>query len=242
MSTNRLQHTVRELAVEIPGATRYFERIGLDYCCGGHRLLDEACAEKGIDAASVVARLDELTSAGAPREFETDYASMPLGDLADHIVEAHHVPTREELARIFVLFDKVCDAHGARRPELLEMRTVFRALAEDLIPHMAKEEQVLFPYVRQLEAAALGRGTLPVAFFGTVQNPIRMMMGEHEAAGELLASLRRLGADYVPPEDACMTYRTLLQALAELERDTHVHIHKENNILFPRAVELEQTR
>ena len=237
IDTNR---TVRDWAVEVPGATRYFEKVGIDYCCGGARPLAEVCAERGIDASVVVAALEALADQATPARRTDDPAAMTLTALVDHIESTHHVFTTNELARLEALFDKVCNAHGDRRPELIEMRNVFRELSADLLPHMGKEEQVLFPYVRALEAAAKQYRPAPKPVFGTVRNPIRMMMMEHDAAGELLARLRALSSDYVPPADACVSYGTLFRALAELERDLHTHIHKENNILFPRAATLEE--
>lgn len=228
--------TVRELAVEIPGATRLFETVGIDYCCGGGKRLDEACAAKGLDPAAVLASLEALGDDVSSGE---DPATRSLTDLADYIVATHHEFTRAEIERLARLFEKVCAAHGENRPELLTMREVFAALAGELVPHMLKEERVLFPYVKELERAAL-TGVAPARpFFIRARNPVRMMELEHETAGELLAELRTLGRDYAAPEGACMTYRALLEGLTDLEGDLHRHIHLENNVLFPRAVALE---
>jgi regulator of cell morphogenesis and NO signaling len=231
-------HTaVREFAIEIPGATRLFERMGIDYCCGGARPLGEVCAERGLDAAEVLREIERL--GGGENPPAADPATWSLADLADHIVATHHVFTREELARVDRLLDKVTAAHGERHPEIGELRRLFDALAADLGPHMLKEEQVLFPHVQRLERAAEAGDAPPVPFFGTVRNPVRMMQLEHDTAGELLVAMRRVTSDYAPPPDACMTFRTLYEALGDLERDLHQHIHLENNILFPRAVALE---
>jgi regulator of cell morphogenesis and NO signaling len=237
MNTHDGQRAVRDFAVEIPGATRLFERIGIDYCCGGAKALEEACAERGLDAAEILRSLEGLELEAGHDAGGAD--TWSLSTLADHIVETHHVFTREELARLDRLFDKVVAAHGARHTELDEMRDLFRAIAAELGPHMLKEEQVLFPYIRQLEQAAAAGATPPTPFFGTVRNPVRRMQLEHDSAGELLAKMRALGGEYTPPADACMSYRTLFEALDGLERDLHVHIHLENNILFPKAVALE---
>jgi regulator of cell morphogenesis and NO signaling len=237
MNANDIGRTVRELAVEIPGATRYFEDIGIDYCCGGGTSLDAACAARGIDAGEVLASLERLANAGDTRP--DDPTTGSLGALADYVVETHHVYTREAVARIDRLFDKVCDAHGERRPVLHEMRAMFRAVADELGPHMLKEEQVLFPYIKRLERAAAAGEAPPAPFFVTVRNPIGRMRIEHDSAGAMLATLRALGDGYHPPEGACMTFRALYEALDELERDLHQHIHLENNVLFPKAVALE---
>lgn len=237
MNATNTEKTVRDFAVEIPGATRLFERIGIDYCCGGKRPLDEACAERGLDAAEVLASLEGLGRGAAARP--DDPTTRSLAALADHIVEKHHIFTREELVRLDRLFDKVSAAHGERHPEIGDLRRLFDALAAELVPHMLKEEQVLFPYVKQLERAAEAGAPPPTPFFGTVRNPVRKMQLEHDSAGELLAGMRRLSGGYTPPADACTSYRTLYEALDELERDLHLHIHLENNVLFPKAVALE---
>ncbi len=229
--------TVRELALAMPQATRVFERLRIDYCCGGLKSLDAACAAAGLDVAGVLAQLDAANAAAqradAPREFAT------LAELIDYILAKHHVYTKEEMQRLTVLLAKVVMAHGARHPELARVGELFRQLCADLQPHMFKEEIVLFPYVKALEAAAARGGAPMRPPFGTVNNPVRMMMYEHETAGALLRALREAADDYRLPEDACTSYRTLYGALADFEQDLHQHIHLENNLLFPRAVELE---
>ena len=228
--------TVRELALEVPNATRVFERLKIDYCCGGGRNIAEACQSVGV-------RLDELSrlleEAGAARDISPDFAAGPLSDLIRHILDTHHVYTREESARIQGLLEKVCGKHGENHPELGQVRALFLKLDADLRPHMFKEEQILFPYILRLEAARAGGGTPPFAPFGTVNNPVRMMMSEHDTAGELLREIRTAARDFRAPEDACMSFRALYQALEDFEKDLHRHIHLENNVLFPRAVELE---
>jgi regulator of cell morphogenesis and NO signaling len=231
--------TVRELALEVPNATRVFERLRIDYCCGGGRNIADACRVVGV-------RLDELSSlleeAGAVRDSSHDFAAGPLSDLIRHILDTHHVYTREESARIQALLDKVCGKHGANHPELREVRDLFLKLDADLQPHMFKEEQILFPYILRLEAAAAAGAPAPFAPFGTVNNPVRMMMFEHDTAGDFLRELRAAARDFRAPDDACMSFRALYQALEDFEKDLHQHIHLENNVLFPRAVELEGSR
>ena len=231
--------TVRELALEMPAATRVFERLKIDYCCGGSQTLDAACADAGLDIAAVMQQLkaaDESACGGSP---ESQFAT--LTELIEHILAKHHVYTKEEMARLTALLAKVCAAHGARHPEVLRASELFRQLCADLQPHIFKEEMVLFPYIRGLEQAAR-RGAAPMRPpFGTINNPVRMMMFEHDTAGALLRELRAATSDYRVPEDACLSYRTLYQALEAFEQDLHQHIHLENNLLFPRAVELENT-
>jgi regulator of cell morphogenesis and NO signaling len=157
-------------------------------------------------------------------------------------VAKHHVFTRDELARLDALLSKVCSVHGQNHPELTRIRSLFQDLNRDLIPHMQKEEMVLFPYIEQMDEAVSAGRPAPVPFFGTVQNPIHMMMMEHDAAGEILKEIRQISGGFTVPEDGCISYETLYKALDALEQDLHQHIHLENNILFPRAVELEATK
>jgi len=233
LATNK---TVRELAIEIPAATRVFEKMGIDYCCGGKRSLADACAVAGVTLEDVKR---ELTATSHLEGEEPNFLTATLEGLIDHIVGKHHSFTRLEIARLNSLFEKVCAAHAENHPELLRINVLFRELGADLDTHMAKEERVLFPYLVRMEASAKQNVPLFRPPFGTVANPVRMMMLEHDRAGELLKEIRALSADYVPPTDACFSYHTLYSALEALEKDLHQHIHLENNILFPRAVEME---
>lgn len=231
--------TVRDLAVEIPGATRVFEKLGIDYCCGGMRSLTEACAAAGITFDEVMKSL-QTEIASSEKSTEPEFQKATLEMLIKHIVGKHHEFTRLEIARLKALLEKVCTVHGGNHPELFKIQTLFYELAADLEMHMAKEERVLFPYVVRMEAAATQNVPLFVPPFGTVANPVRMMMLEHDRAGELLKEIRTLSSNYTSPSDGCISYQTLYTALDELEKDLHQHIHLENNILFPRAVEMEE--
>lgn len=228
--------TVRELAVEISGATRVFEKMGIDYCCGGGRSLADACAIAGIESKDVQI---ELTLAAHGQPEGPNLQTTTLENLINHIVVKHHSFTRLELARLNALLEKVCAAYGESHRELWQIQALFVELTADLEIHMRKEEQVLFPYVIRMEAAVQQHMPLFHPPFGTVANPVRMMMAEHDRAGELLKEIRRLSANYTSPTEACMSYQTLYSALEALEKDLHQHIHLENNILFPRAVEME---
>lgn len=227
--------TVRELAVELPNAVRVFEKLGIDYCCGGARPLAEACVSAGIEISSVV---EALRNEGYSSADElVDWTSRSMTDLIGHIVNKHHYFTRNEIVRLKKLIEKVCSVHAERHPELVELKGYFDALASELLVHMMKEEQVLFPHIVRMEQA----GTAPVAScFGSVANPINMMNYEHEHAGKLLADMATLTNDYQPPEDACFSYRALYQGLREFEQDLHMHIHLESNILFPKAYAAEK--
>lgn len=234
-----LSKTVRELAVENPAATRMFEKFGIDYCCGGGKSLREACAAVNVAPDKLV---ESLQAAGRTKgsKGNKDWQSELLSDLIDHIVDTHHAFTREELDRLEPLLAKVCSVHGQRHPELLRVQRLFGGLSQELTMHMMKEEQVLFPYVVRMEEAVLERRSIIPPMFGTVQNPVQMMMQEHDSAGQALHEMRELSAGYTPPPDACVSFQTLYRALDEFERDLHQHIHLENNILFPRAVEMER--
>ncbi len=230
--------TVRDLALEIPGATRVFEKIGIDYCCGGQRSLADACVKAEVTIEAVMTSLELANESHSPGE-EPNFLVASLADLIDHIVAKHHVFTRNEMERLRGLLNKVCGVHGQNHPELETLRTLFETLSLELGPHMMKEERVLFPYVMGMETAIQEKRSIMPPPFGTVANPVRMMMLEHDAAGELLKDMRRTTSNYTTPEDACISYQTLYQALDAFEKDLHQHIHLENNILFPRAVEME---
>ncbi len=239
MELNETATTVREYAATIPGATRLFEQFGIDYCCGGARPLAEVCEERGIDPNAVLVGLNGLAREAAAAPEARDFAKLSMTELIEHIVSRHHVFTKSEIERIERLFEKVIAAHGDRHAELHEIRSDFNALAAELLPHMLKEEQVLFPYMAQIELFASRDAQAPAPMFGTVRNPIRMMTIEHETAGGLLSNMRLKSGGYAAPGDACPTFVALYEALEGLERDLHEHIHLENNLLFPRAVAAE---
>ncbi len=233
--------TVGEIAAEMPNATREFEKVGIDYCCGGARTLGDACAQAKIPVGEVLARLEKSAQLSAIGDSK-DWQDQPLADLIAHITGTHHVFVREECPRIEALASKVVGVHGQNHPELLQVQEIFSALAEELSVHLMKEEQVLFPYIFRLEESFVAGEPAPPAMFGTVVNPVRMMMQEHDGAGEAVRTLRSITHDYAVPADACISYRTLYEALQGFEADLHQHIHLENNILFPRAVAMESKR
>jgi len=232
------EKTVRELALENPAATRVFEELGIDYCCGGNRTLDEACTAVHVSIERVLQALDAVPVERAAR----NWLGEPLSDLISHIRNTHHLYTRDEIKRLGPLFEKVCSVHGANHPELRHLRETFTELAQELTVHMMKEEAVLFPYIERMEESFLAKEPILPPPFGTMRNPVAMMMHEHESAGEALRSLREASNGYTAPPDACLSYQTLFQALASFETDLHEHIHLENNILFPRAIEMEPER
>jgi len=231
--------TVRELAVENPAATRVFEKFGIDYCCGGAQSLEQACAKTSISSDLVLDAL-EMEEATARATLQVhDWQKEPLTELVAHIKETHHKYTRNEIARLLALLQKVCAVHGKNHPELLEIESTFGELARELMTHLMKEEVVLFPYVVRLEEASLQKEPVLPAPFGTIRNPVSMMEHEHDSSGNALRAIRKMSGNYVPPKDACISYQTLFKALAAFEADLHQHIHLENNILFPRAIVME---
>ncbi len=231
--------TVREVALELPQATRVFESMKIDYCCGGDKPLGEACASAGVDVEKLVRMLEEAGQVEAQESGSVDFQKASLADLITHILDKHHVYTKQEMPRLEALILKVIGAHGANHPELNGIGELFQQACADLTPHMFKEEQVLFPYILEMEKAQTQKRPAPFAPFGTVKNPVRMMMTEHDTVGDILRELRALSSDYTVPADGCISYQTLYQALEAFEKDLHQHIHLENNILFPRAIEME---
>lgn len=229
-------HTVGQLVAERPSRARVFESLGIDYCCGGKRTLDQACDSKGLDAVTVLRTMLAAETESPPPD--ADWTAASLTALCDHIEDTHHRYLRGELPRLGVMIDKVVTAHADKDRRLLDLARTFDGLVNELSSHMMKEEQVLFPMVRELEAS----DTPPSFHCGTLRNPIAVMEHEHDAAGAALADMRALTDGYVPPAEACNTWRAMLDGLEQLEADMHRHVHKENNILFPRAIRLEAQR
>lgn len=230
--------TVRDIATKYPASVRVFETLGIDYCCGGMHPLEEACEKANVPITKVMELLGELENSGAQEEGEWRVASA--SELTTHIVNRHHRYVRDEVPRLRELLQKVVSRHGGAHPELGRMEESFEALSDELMAHMMKEERILFPFIAQMETAVRG-GPVPVACFPSVEFPISRMLAEHDDAGALIAKIRDLSADFQPPDDACPSYRGLYHGLEEFERDLHHHIHLENNILFPRALEMERS-
>jgi regulator of cell morphogenesis and NO signaling len=231
--------TVREFAAEFPNATRIFEKLGIDFCCGGHKPLREACVQARIPLASVLRSLEDGATAAAQTSADKDFQSATLSELIAHICIVHHAYVKQETPRLQQLLAKVVAVHCANHPELGAVQRTFGELSSELLSHMMKEEMVLFPYIEKLEEAITQQRRAPQAPFGPISNPVHMMELEHESAGNALREIRMLTSAYTPPESACFSYKTLYSALKDFEADLHQHVHLENNILFPRAVELE---
>ncbi len=232
--------TIREIALEAPQTTRVFEEFKIDYCCGGRKSFRDACVDAGLDPQLVAHKIEAAMKDHAARGESDQQNVRSASDLIDHIIGKHHVFTVQEIQRLTPLMEKVCSRHGEQHPELFKLQTIFRALAGSLEPHMRKEETVLFPYIQMLESSLTHAISTPSTHFGTVANPIRMMMADHEEDGERLRMMREISSDYTLPEEACPSFTALYAGMEDLEKDLHRHIHLENNVLFPEAIALEQ--
>lgn len=221
-SHGSLDRTLGDLVAEVPARARVFERLGIDYCCHGQRSLLDASTAAGLDPVAVAEELDTVAD-----QTDADVDRLEPVALIEHIVGTHHRYLQEELPLLVALADKVRDVHGERHPELVEVAALVTEIRDDLLPHLVKEEQVLFPAIREW---ADGQRSFP---FGTLSNPVRIMIVEHDRAGELLEQLRAATDGYEPPADGCASYQTLYGRLEHLELDTHRHVHLENNVLFP---------
>ena len=225
--TIRETTTVAEIAAALPASVRVFQRHGIDFCCGGRKPLAAVCDEHGLSFSEIAADIEASTAmrTGGDR----DWSREELGVIIGHIVVTYHQPLREELPRLEAMARKVADVHAGKAPHLIRVHAIVAQLAAELAAHMRKEEIVLFPAIDALEVGAL-QSTNPISA------PIAMMEHEHDDAGELLAELRKLTDGYEPPRWGCATMRALYHGLAELEAAMHVHVHLENNVLFPRAL------
>lgn len=235
--TGEQQETVGELAARDMRKAEVFKQYGIDFCCGGNKTLDEACEEKGVNKAEVEKELENNQAQGHQyvrfREWKPAF-------MADFIEENHHEFVKHRIPEIKKYLHKIAQVHGANHPELHQLKEAFGELAEALKSHMQKEEEILFPYVRELQKAIVNKQELKEPHFGNVENPIHMMEQEHNDAGENMDQIREITSDYTPPADACASYNFAFQMLEEFEGDLHQHIHLENNILFPEAKEMEK--
>ena len=234
-----IEKTVREIALENPSSIRVFESLGIDYCCGGKRPLSDACSHARVDLDRVVELLES-----AKRDLQApeagEWREKPLHELIEHIVAKHHGYVRQEGPRIQGMLTKVLAKHGGAHPEIAKINELFTAIVQELSTHMLKEEQVLFPYIHRMEQALQAGMPVPAALFGTVKRPIANMVADHDDAGALLAQIRDLSGGFRIPAGACPTFVGLYSGLEAFERDLHHHVHLENNILFPRAIEMEE--
>jgi regulator of cell morphogenesis and NO signaling len=232
--------TVNDLAAGIPGATKIFEARRIDYCCAGNKSLAEACAAAGVRAEDLLAELERAAGRAVEADDPICWDDERLADLAKHIVERHHVYTRDALERLDGLSRKVLAAHGEAHPELKTVRDLFEAMDEDLLPHMTREEVVLFPYIEDLETSRRAGRARPFAPFGSVDFPIRAMMHDHDHVGGILRQLREVTRKYAAPADACGSWKALYAGLEALDRDLVEHMRLESGVLFPRTIQMER--
>lgn len=239
MAINDLQTlTIKEIVTQNFQAAAVFEKYSLDFCCRGGKTIEQACKDKGVESSAVIHELSSLTfetSGTMPRftEWSPDF-------LISYIVSNHHAYVAKMIPVLYAHTQKVSKVHGANHPEVVKIAEVFEHVATDLQQHMRKEEHILFPYIRQLLDAQQGKRMLDRSSFGSVATPIQVMEQEHQVAGDEMYEIRSLSSQYTPPEDACTTYRIMFKELQEFENDLHQHVHLENNILFPKAIQIEQ--
>lgn len=232
--------TIGELVAEDYRMAEVFKRNGIDFCCGGKKTLSDVCLQKGIEPALLVKALTEIHETPTVAD-SLPADSWPLPFLCDYIVQVHHTYTKEKLPMMLEYARKVAKVHGHAWPENIAIADHCTMLLHEMTEHMAKEEGVLFPYIKHLAEVTAQGGKAVSPPFGSVANPIAMMESEHESAGDAMKQIRALSHNYTPPEGACNTYRVLYKLLEEFEGDLHRHVHLENNILFPKAIALEQS-
>ncbi len=233
------EETLGQIAAKDLRKAQIFKKYGLDFCCGGNKTVKEACAKKGVDSIQVEQELMHVeNSVFSSRPLP--YNEWELDFLTDYIVNTHHHYVNKNLPDLVAYAHKVSRVHGGRHPELQQVRELVDSIHSELSTHLMKEEMVLFPYIKELVAAKKSHQDMQQSSFGTVRNPINMMETEHETVGGALSELRKVTHNYALPGDACATYSLLYRMLPEFEDDLHIHIHLENNILFPKAIELEK--
>ncbi len=216
-----------------------FSKYGLDFCCGGQRSVEDAAAKKGVALEPLVTELEDVLNAKGGENI--DFSAWPSDLLVSYIVKTHHRYVREKTPVLLAYLNKVARVHGERHPELIEVNRLFEECALDLGHHLEKEERILFPFIEALEESKSHQERPETPTFGTVKNPISMMVHEHEAEGDRFERIKELTNNYTVPDDACSTYRVSFDMLREFEQDLHKHIHLENNILFPKSIKLEES-
>lgn len=228
-----LTRSLAEIVTKDHRTAAVFERNGLDFCCKGKRTLYSACEEKGIEPQGIVDQLDASMRSALPI---ADFNALSLSNLVDHILDTHHAFVKRELPELLGYVRKVASKHGERHPELYPIFDALFELAEEMDLHMKKEENILFPRIKEIERISQAPGSGGLGAHTVIEAPIAMMELEHDRAGELMAAIRAHANEYVPPSDACTTYRISYAGLQAFEADLHQHVHLENNILFPKAL------
>lgn len=238
LKANEKEPTIGEIVTSDFRKAEIFKKYGLDFCCGGKKTLTQACKTKGLDVVQIEKELKDVDV--HPATSSQDYNNWDIGFLADYILNTHHKYVKQAIPIIYEYTQKVANVHGARHPETIAIAQKFLLVTDELNRHMCKEEDILFPYIKHLAIAKFNQMKIEPSPFGTVENPINMMEHEHDAVGKLIAEINELSNHYTPPADACTTFRLSYEKLKEFENDLHQHIHLENNILFPKAIEFEK--
>ncbi|MFC2109069.1 iron-sulfur cluster repair di-iron protein [Bacteroidota bacterium] len=236
MLTVTKECTVAEIVTENIKTADVFKKFGIDFCCGGGISIAKVCEKKGIDFKVLE---NELSNVDKHKTQAQNYDKWSLSFLIDHIINIHHTYVSDNILVIYQYANKVAKVHGHHYTEVIEINDLFLEVANELTAHMQKEEQILFPYIKELVAAETEGKTLEIPHFGSVKNPIQMMEMEHENAGDIFKKIAQLTNNYTPPLEACNTFKALYSKLQEFEEDLHQHIHLENNILHPKAKKLE---
>ena len=232
------ESVIGEVVAENYKAATVFKSHKIDFCCNGGRTIAEACEKQNINTDELLQQINQVLN---EKSSETiDFKSWSLDLLVDYIEKKHHRYVRQRINDILPFLIKVTRVHGENHPELYEINQLFSDSADALLHHLEKEENILFPFIKEMSEAESRGEKLKLPFFGTVNNPIQMMHEEHDDEGERFRKIATLSNDYTPPENACNTYRVTFALLQEFEEDLHQHIHIENNIIFPRAIQLEQ--
>lgn len=237
--TNVNNNTIGKIVAENYKTATIFKKYGIDFCCKGNRSLEQVCANKNIDIEQITIELNKAvnnTTLGS----DINFNSWDLDLLTDYIEKTHHRYVENKIPEIKAYLEKTNQVHGAAHTELAEIEALFNASAGELTAHMKKEELVLFPFIRKMVKSKMTNVEIDLPHFGTVQNPINMMLHEHDTEGERFRKIAALSDNYTPPADACNTYKVAFALLQEFETDLHKHIHLENNILFPKAIEMER--
>ena len=231
------QLTVGEYVANDFRTAALFSKYGIDFCCKGNRTIEEVCAKKNINPATLEKEILSLLE--TKNDNAIDFKSWSPTLLIEYIIEKHHSYVEEKIPVLLQFLEKLCKVHGERHPELFEINSLFKMSAGDLTQHMKKEELILFPFIQKMVKAQKENQPIQEPHFGTVENPIAMMKDEHSVEGERFDKIATLTDGFTPPEDACSTYKVTYQMLQEFEQDLHKHIHLENNILFPKAIQLQ---
>lgn len=233
------RRTIGEIVSDDYRTAQVFKKYGLDFCCGGKRSVGEACERKGVDMDALMADIDNLSKSEG--EDGHNYSEWSPAFLVDYIINNHHHFVRHKLPEIKDYATKVAKVHGKTYPVLNEMLGTLLVLKDEMLSHLEAEERILFPYIKKLvRAKEEGKSAERELQFGTAAQAIDMMEAEHDEAGKLMAQLEEMGNGFNPPEDACTTFRVYFQNLEGFRDDLHKHVHLENNILFPKALELER--